>query len=179
MEVAPTQSESALIGGIRGVVSFTGRAVSWLSLLLVMVIFAIVVLRYGFNLVWVSVQESVIYLHAMIFLLAAGWTLSQDGHVRVDIIYGARSERYRAWINLLGCCLFLFPMCIFTFLVAWDYVASSFAVAESSREAGGLPGVYLLKSLILFAPALLFLQGIVLVCDSWSCLRREAGSELV
>ena len=174
MEVAQPQSANALTGWIRAVVGFTGRSVSWLSLLMVTVTFGIVVFRYGFNLTWVSVQESVIYLHAMVFLLAAGWTLSEDGHVRVDIIYAARSERYRAWVNLLGSCLFLLPLCVFTFAVAWDYVASSWALKESSREAGGLDAVYLLKSLILLGPLLLFLQGLVLIRDSWVCLRSPA-----
>jgi TRAP-type mannitol/chloroaromatic compound transport system permease small subunit len=176
MEVTRQQTGSALTGWIRATVSLTGRAVSWLSLLMVLVTFGIVIFRYGFNLTLVSIQESVIYLHAMVFLLAAGWTLSEDGHVRVDIIYAARSERYRAWVNLLGSFLFLLPLCVFTFVVAWDYVASSWALKESSREAGGLSGVYLLKSLILVGPLLLFLQGLVLIRDSWACLRSPAKS---
>ena len=173
MEITSQYAGPVWVRALRVTVGFTGRAVSWLSLLMVVVTFGVVVLRYGFNLTWVAVQESVIYLHAMVFLMAAAWTLSEDGHVRVDIIYGARSERYRAGVNLAGCLLFLLPFCVFTFTVAWEYVAASWSVQETSREAGGLPGVYLLKSLILVAPALLLLQAVILVYDSWVCLRAS------
>lgn len=136
-----------------------GRGSAWLTLAMVLITFLIVLLRYGFNLGWVWLQESVTYLHAAVFMLAAAWTWQEDGHVRVDIFYRDRSPRHRAWVNLLGTVLFLVPVCVYLFAVGWDYVAASWSLWEGSRQAGGLPLVYLLKSLVLALPALLLVQA--------------------
>ena len=127
---------------------------------MVLLTFAIVILRYGFNLGWIWLQESVTYFHAMVFMLAAAWTLQDDGHVRVDIFYRDRPERHQALVNLLGAIIFLVPLCVFLIIVGWEYVFSSWKLMEKSREAGGLPLVYLLKSLILLLPALLLVQAV-------------------
>ena len=136
-----------------------GRAVSWLTLAMVVLTFTIVVLRYGLNQGWIWLQESVIYLHATVFMLAAAWAFQSDKHVRVDIFYRDHSPRHKAWVNLLGTLIFLLPFSIFLFIIGWEYVAASWAAMETSREAGGLPLVYLLKSLILVLPALLLVQS--------------------
>ena len=146
-------------------VSWLGRAVSWLTLVMTLMTFGVVVLRYGFNLGWIWLQESVTYLHAIIFMVAAAWAWQTDDHVRVDIVYRERSERYRNTVNLAGTLIFLVPFSLFLLLIGWDYVAASWATLEGSREAGGLPLVWLLKSLILTLPALLLLQ-------SWSTARQ-------
>ncbi|NNE06894.1 MAG: TRAP transporter small permease subunit [Xanthomonadales bacterium] len=143
---------------IEALVSRCGRIVSWLTLALVVLTFSVVVLRYGFNLGWIWLQESITYLHAAVFMLAAAWTLGEDGHVRVDIFYRNASPRFRALVNMVGCILFLLPFCIFLIIIGWDYVASSWRRLEGSREAGGLGAVFLLKSLILLLPALLLVQ---------------------
>lgn len=141
------------------IVRRVGQSASWLILLMVLITFVVVLLRYGFNLGWVALQESVTYLHAAVFMLAAAWTWQDDGHVRVDIFYRGRSARHQAWVNLLGTLLFLVPVCLYLILVSWDYVAASWSLQEGSRQAGGLPLVYLLKSLILALPVLLLLQA--------------------
>jgi TRAP-type mannitol/chloroaromatic compound transport system permease small subunit len=102
-------------------------------------------------------------MHATLFLLGAAYTLKCEGHVRVDIIYKRFSDRGRAWIDLIGTLTLLMPMCLFIFFISWDYVVSSWALFEGSREAGGLDGVFLLKSLILVMAGLLLLQGIAMV----------------
>lgn len=147
---------SALTGWI-------GRVVSWLTLLMVLLTFGIVVLRYGMNQGWIWLQESVTYFHALVFMTAAAWTFQTDDHVRVDIFYRDRSSRHKAWVNLLGTLIFLVPFSIFLIVIGWDYVAASWATKEGSREAGGLPLVYLLKSLILIMPALLLIQSFSMV----------------
>jgi TRAP-type mannitol/chloroaromatic compound transport system permease small subunit len=160
--------------GVAGV----GRAVSWLTLLVVLVTFGVVLLRYGFNLGWIWLQETITYLHAAVFMLAAAWTLQVDGHVRVDVSYRERSPRYQAMVNLAGTLLLLIPVCVFLLSVAWAYVMRSWAVMEGSREAGGLPLVYLLKSLILALPALLLLQSVCQVADAIARLRgRQAAAD--
>ena len=151
-----------LVQGIDWFSEWTGKTLSWLSLAMVLLTFAVVVLRYAFDLGWISMQESITYLHATLFMLGAGYTLKRDAHVRVDIFYQRFSPRGKAWVDLLGTLFLLVPVCGFIFWVSWEYVAESWHVWEGSREAGGLPGVYLLKTLILLLPALLLLQGIAL-----------------
>lgn len=156
---------------IARVVSVTGRAVAWLTLAMTLLSFGIVVLRYGFNQGWIWLQESVTYLHAAVFMLAAAWTLQTDDHVRVDILYRDRSARYKAAVNLAGTLLFLVPLSVLLLVVGWDYVAASWATREVSREAGGLPLVWLLKTLILALPALLLLQSWVTARQAFFELR--------
>jgi TRAP-type mannitol/chloroaromatic compound transport system permease small subunit len=154
-----------------------GRTVSWLTLLMVLLTFAIVVLRYGMNQGWIWLQESVTYLHALVFMTAAAWTFQTDDHVRVDIFYRHRSSRHKAWVNLIGTLVFLVQFSIFLIVIGWDYVASSWATTEGSREAGGLPLVYLLKSLILIMPALLLIQSVSTVRASIFTLRSDQSQE--
>ena len=139
---------------------FVGRSVSWLTLAMVLVTFVVVVLRYLFNMGWIAMQESIIYMHALVFMLGASYTLRHDGHVRVDIIYNRLGLRGRAWVELLGNLLLLMPVTLFIIWVSWDYVTSSWGLLEGSREAGGLPGVFLLKTTIPLMGLLLLLQGV-------------------
>lgn len=137
----------------------TGRIVSWLTLAMVLVTLLVVILRYLFDIGSIALQESVTYMHAAVFMLAAAYTLKHDGHVRVDIFYQQRSPRVRAWIDLLGTLLFLVPVCLYVIIVSVDYVGLSWSIREGSREAGGLDGVFLLKTVIPVMAGLLLLQG--------------------
>ena len=137
-----------------------GRAVAWLNLLVVLIIFAVVVARYAFNAGWVALQESAVYFYCFVFLFGAGYTLKRDDHVRVDIFYQKLSARGRAWINILGTVFLLFPFIGFILWASWDYVMASWDIHESSREAGGLPWVYLWKTAILAMAILVALQGL-------------------
>jgi TRAP-type mannitol/chloroaromatic compound transport system permease small subunit len=137
----------------------SGRLLAWLTLAMVLTTVTIVVLRYFFNSGSIALQESVSYLHAMVFMLGAAYTLKHDAHVRVDIIYQKLTPRGRAWIDLLGTLLLLFPVCLFMLYSSAGYVASAWAIQEGSREAGGLDGVYLLKTAMPVMAILLLLQG--------------------
>ena len=165
-----------MVDRIARLVTATGRFAAWLTLAVVLLTFAVVVLRYGFNLGWIWLQESVTYLHALVFMLAAAWALQDDAHVRVDVVYRDRSPRYQALVNLLGVLLLLAPFCLFLLVSAWGYVASSWGVMEGSREAGGLPLVYLLKTLILLLPALLLMQSLCQATRSMAVLRGRPVS---
>ena len=143
----------------------TGRIIAWLTLAMVLITFGVVVLRYLFNSGSIALQESISYLHAAVFMLGAAYTLRHDGHVRVDIFYQRCSPVARAWIDLLGTVLLLFPVCGFIFASSLDYVSASWAIHEGSREAGGLNGVFLLKTAIPVM-ALLILQGCAMVLRS-------------
>lgn len=144
----------------------TGRIIAWLTLGMVLVTFGVVVLRYLFQSGSIALQESISYLHAAVFMLGAAYTLRHDGHVRVDIFYQKSSPRVRAWINLLGTVLLLFPVCGFIFATSLDYVAASWAIREGSREAGGLDAVFLLKTAIPVMAVLLMLQGCSMMLHS-------------
>ena len=126
---------------------------------MVLVTFTIVVLRYAFNMGWIAMQESVTYMHALVFLMGAAYTLKSDGHVRVDIFYRTKSVKYKALIDFLGSLLLLLPVSLFIAWVSSSYVAESWSILEGSREAGGIPFVYLLKSGILIMAVLLVLQA--------------------
>jgi len=137
----------------------SGQLIAWLTLAMVLTTFSIVILRYGFSTGWIAMQESVVYMHALVFLIGIPYTLKYDGHVRVDIFYSKMSPRNKAWVNLLGTIFLLFPVTIFIAWSSWDFVAASWSMGEESGEAGGLPGVYLLKSCILIMTLLLLIQG--------------------
>lgn len=148
-----------LLAWLDSLAEWTGRLLAWLTLALVLVTFLVVVLRYGFSIGSIALQESILYLHAMIFLVGIAYTLKRDSHVRVDIFYRDMSPRKQALVNLLGTLLFLLPTAIFIFWISWEYVISAWQIRERSREAGGLPAVFLLKTLIPVMAALVMLQG--------------------
>jgi TRAP-type mannitol/chloroaromatic compound transport system permease small subunit len=106
----------------------TGRLLAWLTLAMVLITFAVVVLRKLFETGSIAMQESVSYLHAAVFMLAAAYTLKQDGHVRVDIFYQKFSPRTRAWVDLLGTLLLLFPVCLYMLFSSLEYVAASWSI---------------------------------------------------
>lgn len=149
----------------------TGRTVAWLTLGMVAVMFVSVVQRYLFdaNAIWQT--ELVMYMHAIVFMSAAGYALLRDAHVRIDVFYCDFNEKKKAWVNILGTILFLFPVCIALVYFSWDFVISSWEIKEHSSEYGGLPGIFLLKTFIWIFSALLFLQGVSLIVKGITIIR--------
>ncbi|MBU2710852.1 TRAP transporter small permease subunit [Zooshikella harenae] len=152
-----------------------GRFVSWFSLLLMLSIFLVVLLRYIFNIGSIALQESAHYIHSFIFLTASGYALKHNAHVRVDILYRKMSKKRQALIDALGSLFLLLPVCFFIAIMSWDYVGNSWQVLEGSNEPGGIPGVFLLKSLILAMCFVFILQGfaelfrsILILADAWN-----------
>ncbi len=148
-----------------------GRAVSWLTLAMVLVTFFVAVMRYGFAWGRVWIQESYVWMHGLVFMLGAGYTLLHQGHVRVDVLYRGASLRFRAWVDLLGSLLLALPMTVTVLVVSWPYVLESWLKLESSREAGGLPGLFLLKTVLLLFALLVGLQALALAARAWLALR--------
>ena len=165
---------SAVVRTIDMVNERIGRAVSWLALIMVLVQMIVVVMRYVFGVSWLALQESIVYMHAAIFLAAAGYTLLHDGHVRVDIFYRPASERRQAYVDLVGAVCFLLPMASAIFYISWPYVMKSWHVLETSQEGSGLPAVFLLKTVILVYAALVALQGISLALRSFMTISGMA-----
>ena len=151
-----------------------GRMVSWLTLGMVLATVVVVVMRYAADLGLIWLQESVNWMHSLVFLLGAAYTLKADEHVRVDVFYRGMSERRKAVINLAGTILFLLPLCAFLLVESWQYVATSWRIAERSREAGGLPMIYLLKTVIPVMAVLLALQGLSMALRA--VLRLRGGT---
>jgi TRAP-type mannitol/chloroaromatic compound transport system permease small subunit len=138
----------------------TGHAVAWLLVLMVAIQSLIVILRYGFEIGSIALQESVTYLHAACFMLGIAYTVRINGHVRVDIFYRQFSPQKKAAVNLLGAVVFLLPLCVFIFASSFQYVLQAWQIKEHSSDAGGLPIVYLLKTLIPLLATGLLLQSI-------------------
>jgi len=147
-----------------------GKMAAWLTLVMVVVTFVIVVMRYVFDAGLIWLQETVLWMHAFVFMMGAAYTLKKDEHVRVDIFYRKMSSRGRALVDLLGVLIFLLPLCVFLGWKAFDFVALSFRMHEASRESGGLPYplIPLLKSILLVMPITVGLQGIAMMLQ---CLR--------
>ena len=159
--------------GINYFNTWLGRCVAWLVVVMVAVTFFNVVIRYAFNFGLIAMQESVIYLHSFAFMLAMAYTYRRNQHVRVDIFYAKFSAGKKAWIDLLGTLFLLFPFCWYLIIISLEYAGASWQLLEGSREAGGLPLVFLLKSLLPLMPLLVFLQGIAVLCRSLLIIRHQ------
>ncbi|MBN7797236.1 TRAP transporter small permease subunit [Parahaliea mediterranea] len=149
-----------IIRAIDNFTDYSGRALAWLAVAMALLTTLVVLLRYGLNMGSIAAQEAITYMHGTLFTLGAAYTLRHDGHVRVDIFYRRFTPRTRAWINSLGGIVFLLPLCVFLCGVSWNYVAESWSIRESSPEPGGIPAVFLLKSLLPLMAATLFLQAL-------------------
>jgi TRAP-type mannitol/chloroaromatic compound transport system permease small subunit len=149
-----------LAGAINALNARLGQLCAWLTLFLVLGTAIVVVLRYGFGIGAIGLQEAVMYGHALVFMGAAAWTLQRGGHVRVDIFYQGFPARRQVVVDTLGHLLFLIPVCLFIGWNSWDYVGNSWATHEASNESGGLAFVYLQKSIILVLVVSLLLQAL-------------------
>ncbi len=137
-----------------------GRLLAWLAAAMALLIAAVVLLRYGLELGSIAAQEAVTYLHATLFMLGAAYALKNGAHVRVDIFYRRFSPRTRAWVDSLGGIVFLLPLCAVIGFGSLDFVAQAWSVREISADAGGIPAVFLLKTLLPLMAANLALQGL-------------------
>ena len=149
-----------------------GQMISWLTLLLVALVITVVLSRYLLGVGSIAIQESVSYVHAIIFMLGLAYTLQRGGHVRVDIFYRQFSAQRQALINLIGAVVFLFPFCGLILFGSWDYVMASWSIKETSSETDGIAAVYLLKTLMIIMPITLALQGIAQIIESVALLYK-------
>lgn len=155
--------------------NFTGRAVAWFTLAMVLLTTIIVVMRYVFDAGLIWMQESVIWMHAAVFMVGAAYTLLHEEHVRVDIFYRKMSKRRQAIVDLFGVIIFLLPLCGFLALMAFDFAAVSWSIKETSREPGGLPYpmIPLLKSLVIVMPVAVALQGVSMMLRALATIRSK------
>jgi TRAP-type mannitol/chloroaromatic compound transport system permease small subunit len=155
-----------------------GTFLAWMATATVMLMCVNVILRYVFNAGAPWQVELVLALHATTFLGAMGYAFQEGEQVRVDVFYSRFTPRRKAWVDLLGSCLLLFPLCISLIAFSWDFVASSWRLHEASSEYNGLQGIFLLKSFLLIGPTLLMMQGAAVAiraCEMLATPRSEHG----
>lgn len=168
------QGLASLATAINRLNNSVGKWTAWLALTMVLVQFVVVVMRYIFGIGSIMMQESVIYMHGILFMVGAGYTLLHEGHVRVDIFYREASPRTKAIVDLLGAVFFLIPVSVLIWTYSWSYVVQSWSVFEGSKETSGIQGVFLLKSVILVFCGLMILQAISMIIAS---ILRLTGNE--
>ena len=158
---------------VDGINEKIGNAVAWclpgMTLVTLVIVLSTWLFRWGA--VWTS--ELVVYMHAILFTLAAAHTLLHDEHVRIDVFYSRLSPLSRAWVNLLGVFILLLPTCVVIFVYSVPYVVDAWSVWETSAEGDGLPLVFVLKSCILLMPLLLVMQGLSLAAKNWLVLTEK------
>jgi TRAP-type mannitol/chloroaromatic compound transport system permease small subunit len=140
--------------------AFIGKLIAYCTLLMAFIMCAVVIFRYGFDLGWIAMQESITYLHAAVFLLGSAYTYQQNGHVRVDVFYRRYSAKTKHKVDLLGCLLLMLPVSIYIAFTCSPYVIESWQLLEGSREPGGLPFLYVLKSFMLIFAIMMAMQSI-------------------
>jgi len=151
---------AAILDGInRGLAS----VLRWCALLMVLIQFAIVIGRYAFGVNSIAAQESVLYLHAFLFMLAAGYTLLVDEHVRVDVFYAKAAPRTRRRIDICGHLFLLLPSMAALAWWSWASVRNSWKILEGPISVGGIEAVFLLKSLIPAFCLLVALQSVAIL----------------
>lgn len=143
-----------------------GRGVAWLTLFMVLMQFVIVMMRYVFGIASIFLQESMFYMHSIVFLAAAGYALLHGSYVRIDIFYAKVTTRGKAVIDFLGVIFLLIPFSALIFWTSWPYVSRSWMMREGSPDGAGIPAVYLLKTIILLYAAVVLIQGISLAARS-------------
>ncbi len=151
---------NSVVKAIDLVIYNIGRIGYLCSLLMVMEMLLVVVLRYGFQIGSISLQESITYLNCIIFTSGVAYTLKEDAHVRVDVMYSKLRIKSKALVDLIGTVVFLGLTAGFILWTSWDYVSVSWRIREGSAESSGLPYVYVLKTSILLIPIMLLMQGL-------------------
>ena len=137
---------------------FVGMISSYLVLLLIVLISLSVALRYLFSIGFTWLQDLYIWIHAFIILLGVSYTFNKDGHVRIDVLYRKQDELTQKKINFFGSIFFGLPICYFLIFKGYNYFLRSFLIDENSKEAGGLPNLFILKFFI-------FLMGLLLLFE--------------
>lgn len=150
------------------IIEFSGKAVSWLVLLLVLLVSYDVTMRYLFNAGSITLQELEWHLFSIIFLMGAAYTFKHDAHVRLDVVYQSHlmNDKRRAWVNIFGDIFLLVPFCLLVIISSWPFIYQSFIHMEGSPDPGGLPYRWLIKAAIPAGFALLVLQGIADLCKN-------------
>lgn len=146
--------------GIEKAITVIGKLSAWSMALLLIAIVSQVILRYLFGITNTMLEDSLWYLFAMTLVLGMGYTLTEDGHVRVDFLYQRYSDKTKTLIDICGIVFFLIPLYTFLMIEGWDFAAKSFRIGESSPNPGGMPALWFVKGLLPFSCFLLLTESI-------------------
>ncbi len=144
-----------------------GRAAAWLTLVMAALCFGMVLLRYGWELGWVALQEALVAANATMFMLSLAWVLGLDGHVRVDVLYDTFSEKKKSWVNLIGALVFALPFCSLIVFYGWDFFFSAFVNQENKGDPGSLPRLWPVKLVIPVSFAFLMLSIVAVMIKEY------------
>lgn len=152
---------------------WVGRAVSWLTTILVVLVCFDVITRYFFSDTAAWIMELEWHLFALIFLFGAGYAFKHDKHVRVDLFYAKFSPKDRALVNIIGTLLFLIPWCLLVIYWSYEYALISYNVGETSPDPGGLPARYVIKFCVSIGMIFLLLQGVSVLFKNLLIYRKS------
>ncbi len=150
----------SFISVIDWIIEWAGKIIAWLTLFMVLAVVLVLIFRHGFDLSAIPLKESVTYMHAIVFMLGAAYTLKHDEHVRVDVFYQKFSPQKKSWVEILGFVFLLTPVSWFIYYYSYHTVVFNWALKTGSNDPGGIPFLYLLMGLLLILPLSLFLQGL-------------------
>ena len=136
------------------------KIVVWLLGAAAILIALLVILRTSISWNSIALQELGLYFHAAVLMLLMPFALKTGAHVRVDIFYQRFSRKSRAWVDATTILMLVIPFACFLIVIGWQPAAQSWKVLEGSNHTGGIPAVFLLKTLAPLTGALLFLQGL-------------------
>lgn len=156
----------AIAGFVRVVYAVTrviGRIAAWLILATVLICAFVALARYFFSFGRIWIQELYIVAFALSFMLIAAYAYQTNAHVRVDIFSRKWPPERQALVELLGAIVFMIPWLLLVLWSSWPFVKLSWQVLEPSSQAGGLSGIYLVKSVIPFFAVLMLLQALAAI----------------
>lgn len=156
-----------------------GQFAAWLGLIMVLTQFFVVIIRYVFAFGSIQMQESILYMHGMLFMFGAGYTLLHDGHVRVDMFYERFPKRRKAKVNAFGVLVFILPLAAYGWYLAFPFVMNAWRVMESSQEPLGLPFIFLLKTVILAFLILISIQAVAMLLRSFLIWRGQPTRQAI
>lgn len=162
-----------LVSGIDAINTAVGRTAMWLCISMALLQFVVVIMRYVFSIGFIPMQEAIWYMHGMLFMMGAGYTLLNDGHVRVDVFYREANPRFKAKVDMFCSIFFLMPVCLLTFYMSAGYIINSWKVMEGSTEVSGIKGIYLLKTFIWVFAVCVFIQGVALALRGYMFLTGQ------
>ncbi len=173
-----SQSPAArLAAALESISEWLGRSSAWLAIIMAIITGGVVIIRYVIGSGSIALQESITYLHATMFILGACYALKHSQHVRVDVFYQHFSPVKKAWIDAIGSIVFLLPLCCFIIFISMNYVENSWHIREGSADAGGIHGVYLLKTLIPILGITLLMQAFAEIINNARTLVEHYGKQ--
>jgi len=166
----------SIINKLNKLINATGYFSALLMMLMLINIFYDVLMRYLFNNGNIGMQEMEWHLFSAMFMLGLGYTMKEDGHVRIDVFYDHFSQPKKAIVNIFGALVFTLPFSLMIIYFGTQYTYDAFLLNEGSGDPGGLPNRWIIRSVIpiSFGFLILCLVQVILVNSLTLLVKREA-----